>query len=93
MTVREIIESGAGRLKRTKEIENMGIEKIVNTPEEICDVVDEMEKRLAGSWQDNVEDDELQKRFWSYFKSSDLRGVIRGRIGSKFLRDNRELLC
>jgi putative glycosyltransferase (TIGR04372 family) len=93
MTVREIIESGAGRLKRTKEIENMGIEKVVNTPEEICDVVDEMEKRLAGSWQDNVEDDELQRRFWSYFKSSALRGVIRGRIGSKFLRDNRELLC
>ena len=92
MAVQEIIESGAGRLEHADEIEKMGIETIQNTPEEICDVVDEMEKRLDGSWQDNAEDDEFQRRFWSHFESSDLHGVIRSRIGAKFLRDNRELL-
>jgi len=92
MAVQEIIESGAGRLQRTEDIEKMGIETIRNTPEEICDVVDEMEKRLDGSWQDNAEDDELQRRFWLCFESSDLHGVFRSRIGAKFLRDNIDLL-
>ena len=91
MAVQEIIESGAGRFERTDEMEKMGIETIRNTPEEICEVVDEMEKRLDGSWQDNAEDDELQKRFWSHFKSSDLHGVFRSRIGANFLRDNKDL--
>ena len=92
MAVHEIIESGAGRLEHADEIEKMGIETIRNTPEEICDVVDEMEKRLDGSWQDNDDDDELQRRFWSYFESSELHGVFRSRIGAKFLRDNKDLL-
>ena len=92
MTVQEIIKSGVGRLERADKIENMGIETMQNTPEEICDVVDEMEKRLDGSWQDNADDDELQRRFWSYFETSDLHGVIRSRIGAKFLRENEDLL-
>jgi putative glycosyltransferase (TIGR04372 family) len=92
MAVQEIVESGVGRLEHTDKIENLGIETIQNTPGEICDVVDEMEKRLDGSWQDNDDDDELQRRFWSYFESSELHGVFRSRIGAKFLRDNKDLL-
>ncbi len=92
MAVQEIIESGAGRIEHTDKIENLGIETIQNTPEEVCDVVDEMEKRLDGSWQDNAEDDELQRRFWSHFESSEFHGVFRSRIGAKFLRDNKDLL-
>ena len=92
MSVEEMIESGAGRFHRTAEYENMGIELIENTPEEILDVVDEMDMRLEGRWQTTEEDEELQARFWSYFKSSDLHGVIRARIGTKFLRQHQELL-
>ena len=92
MTVGEIINSGVGRFLYTEKYENMGIELIENTPEEILDVVDEMDQRLKGTWQMAEEDEELQMRFWSYFKSSDLHGVICSRIGAKFLRQNKELL-
>jgi len=92
MAIQEIIESGVGRIEHTDKIENRGIETIQNTPEEIYDVVDEMEKRLDGSWQENDDDDELQRRFWSHFESSELHGVFRSRIGAKFLRDNKDLL-
>ena len=92
MTVEEIINSGAGRYLHTEKYENMGIELIENTPEEILDVVEEMDQRLKGTWQMTEEDEELQMRFWSYFNSSGSPGVIRSRIGAKFLRQNKELL-
>jgi len=92
MTVQEILESGAGRLGRTEQFEKMGIEVSDNTPEEILDVVNEMEERLKGTWQATEEDEELQKQFWSHFNNSNLHGVIRSRIGAKFLRENKDLL-
>ena len=92
MKVREMLESGAGRFDSYKQYEKNGIELISNTPQEIRDVVDEMEKRLNGTWQDNEDDDELQRRFWTYFKSSDRHGIVRSRIGAKFLRTNKDLL-
>ena len=92
MTIKEMLQSGAGKFNSTKDYEKYGIELIQNTPQQIFDIVDEMEKRLNGTWQDNEEDDELQRRFWSYFKSSDVHGIIRSRIGAKFLRENKDLL-
>lgn len=92
MTVSEIINSGAGRFNYTEEYEKMGIELVENTSEEILDVVDELDQRLKGIWQTNEEDEGLQKNFWSNFQSSKLHGVIRSRIGTKFLRQNKELL-
>jgi len=92
MRVREMIESGAGRFKRNEEFNRMGIEAVENTPEEILDAASEMEQRLDGIWQPSDEDEELQKRFWSYFESSNLQGVIRSRIGAKYLRQNKDLL-
>ena len=88
MSVQEIIESGAGRCQTTEQYEDMGIKLIENTPEEIIDVVDEMDKRLKGIWQTTEEDEERQSHFWSFFKSSDLHGVINARVGAKFLRQN-----
>lgn len=92
MSVEEMIKSGAGRFHRTEEYENMGIELIENTPEEIFDVVDEQLQRLSGTWKTTQEDEEFQNKFWSYFEASELHGVIRSRIGTKFLRQNQELL-
>ncbi len=92
MTFREIIESGAGRFYRTQQYEQAGIEVVENTPEEIRDVAVEMDERLKGTWQTTEEDEELQQRFWSLFKSSDLHGVIKARIGRDFLRQNKDLL-
>ena len=92
MRVKEMLQSGAGSFHTTEEYKKNGIEIVNNTPEEIKDTVEEMEKRLNKSWQDNDEDIELQRRFWSHFGSSNLHGVIRARIGAKFLRDNKDLI-
>ena len=52
----------------------------------------EMEDRLSGTWRASDEDEELQQRFWSLYRPSELNGVFLSRIGAEFLRQNRELL-
>ena len=92
MSVREILQSGAGRYLRTAEYENNGIELIENDPQEILDVCVEMDERLKGTWQTTDEDEKLQEKFWDIFKPSDLNKVFRCRIGAQFLRENRGIL-
>jgi putative glycosyltransferase (TIGR04372 family) len=89
---REIIESGVGRVLKGEEYESHGIEVIENTPAEILAAVVEMDERLKGTWETTVEDEELQRRFWSLFEGSDLHGDIVSHIGAGYLRENRELL-
>ena len=68
-----------------------------NSPEEIKDLVIEMDERLNGRWKDTKEDLLLQKRFWSIFEDrikrlnlkKPLHGKINARFGAKFLRENQ----
>jgi putative glycosyltransferase (TIGR04372 family) len=92
MTFREILDSGAGRFAQSQRYEEFGIQAVENTPEEIHGLAVEMDERLNGAWQMTGEDEELQRRFWSLFKTSDWHGTIRSHIGTEFLRQNRELL-
>ena len=72
--------------------EQLGVEVMENTAEEITALAVEMDERLKGTWQTTEEDEELQRRFWSLFKPSELNQVFLSRIGAEFLRQNRELL-
>lgn len=92
MKIKEIISSGVGRFDRKDQYEKKGIELIDNTAEEILQITQEMESRLDGTWKKDEEDEILQKKFWQHFKSSDLHGVIRSRIGAHFLRANKDLI-
>jgi len=92
MTFREILGSGAGRFLWSEKFEQRGIELVENTPEEIRALAIEMDERLKGMWQTTEADEELQRRFWSLFKPSELNGVFRARIGAEFLRQHRHLL-
>lgn len=92
MTFKEIYESGAGRFLRTEQYEELGIELIENTPDEILDVSMEMHQRLNCTWETTGEDEVLQKRFWDMFPKSELHGEFRARIGAEFLRQNSALL-
>lgn len=92
MTVQEILDSGAGRFFRAQQFENNGIELIENTSEEITELAIEMDERFKGTWRTSDEDEELQRRFWTFFKPSELNGVFRARIGAGFLRRNRDWL-
>ncbi len=92
LTFREILNSGVGRFLRTEQYEQLGIEVIENTPEELTAVAVEMDERLKSKWQTTEEDEELQRRFWALFKPSDLNQIFVSRIGTEFLRQNRKLL-
>lgn len=92
LTFREILHSEIGRFLETHQYGESGIEIVENTPEEIKDLVTEMDERLNGTWQTTEEDEELQRRFRSLFKPSELHGKIVSRIGAKFLRQNLGLL-
>ena len=92
MTFPEILEPGAGRFVRSAQFVEPGIELIENTPEEIAAVVTEMDQRLRGVWRETAENIELQLRFWALFQPSDLNREFRSRIGTEFLRRNRDLL-
>lgn len=92
LTFKEILNSSIGRFLESSKYKKLGIEIIENTPEEIKDLAMEMDQRLKGFWQATEEDEELQKRFWSFFKESELNKVFLARIGAKFLRQNKNLL-
>ena len=92
MTFREIIKTGAGKFVQTYKYEELGIEIVENTPEEIADLAIELDERLKGNWMTTKEDEELQKKFWSIIPESDIVGKKKGIIGAQFLRQNKELL-
>jgi len=92
MKFKEILESKVGLYYRAELYEKAGIEVIDNTPEEIAEVSIEMDERLRGTRETTKEDEELQQRFWTLFKNSDHNGIILARMGTEFLRDNRDLL-
>ncbi len=92
MTFREIFESGAGYFSHSDKYQNIGVDLIENTPEDIAAVILEMEGRLKGTWQTTEEDEKLQRRFWEIFQGNDLHGEIRSHIGADFLRQNKSWL-
>ncbi len=92
MASREILDSGVRNFYKTEQFDSCGIELIENTSEEIKSVIFEMDMRLQGKWKEREEDKELQSRFWSLFKHSQLQGKINARVGAEFLRQNKELL-
>ena len=89
---RELLDSGIWLLRETEQYEARRIDLIENTAEEIAAVAVEMDERLKGTWQVSEEDEELQQRFWSYFKPPELESALASRMGANFLRDNRALL-
>ena len=98
LTVSEIFSSNVAMALKTKIYEINNIELKENSPEEIKDLVIEMDERLNGSWNETEEDLLLQKKFWSIFEENinklklkkPLHGKIKARFGSKFLRDNKD---
>ena len=65
LTISEIFSANVALAYRTEEYKLNDIILEENTPEEIRDLVIEMDERLSGRWKDTKEDLLLQKRFWS----------------------------
>ncbi len=91
MSFSEIMNLKFGGIDNDQIFDNLSLELIENTEEEIKAVTIEMDKRLNGGWETTEEDEDLQRRFWAFlgpekFKSPDLR------IGADYLRGNKDLL-
>ena len=97
LSLKETLASGVAFAMSDSDYESKGLCLIDNTPEEIRDVVIEMDERLNGTWQSHEDDEKLQQKFWKIFptnavdsaKGRPLHGVIKSRFGASFLRNNR----
>lgn len=91
MSLEEILASDAATYFNTNAFEGAGIEVEESSPEEILEVVLEMEGRLSGTWVSDDRDEELQKYFWSiYPKDNGYHAEIRSRVGSHFIRNRAD---
>ena len=89
----EIFKKGIGRFLESKKYEELGIDLIENTPKEITEVAMEMHASLNGTFRVSMEDEELQRKFWSLLPKSELHYYpIAARIGSSYLKNNQNLL-
>jgi putative glycosyltransferase (TIGR04372 family) len=89
----EIFKKGIGRFLSSQNYEELGIDLIENTPEEITDVAMEMHECLSGTWRTTMEEEVLQSKFWSLLPKSELHGYpILARIGSSYLKKYQNLL-
>ena len=96
LTVSEIFSSNVALALKSEKFELNGVELEENSPEEIKDLVIEMDERLNKRWKDTKEDLLLQKRFWSIFEDrikrlnlKNIKKKIKIRFGAKFLRENQ----
>ena len=100
LTLKEIFEADLGLEQSGLELKKKGVYVVSNTKEEIRDAVIEMDMRLSGNWMEEAEDLNLQNTFWRIYpknildkkKLRPIHGKIQCKIGSKYLRENKDLL-
>ena len=97
LTFYELISPPLGMAFSQIHYDELGIEAVENTPEQIKDAVMEMLERFHGTVQYSEEDEILQERFQKVTAScGKLYGnedfICYSRIGRKFLRDHAALL-
>ena len=100
LSISEIFYSNVSTSLKSKEYDFNNVELEENEPEEIRDLVIEMDERLKGSWKENSEDLLLQKNFWEIFEKNiknlnyhePLHGKIKAKFCSKYLKQNKNLI-
>ena len=70
LTLSEILTSNLGYAESSQEFLKNNVELQENTPEEIRDLVIEMDERINQKWKETDQDILLQQDFWSTFKKS-----------------------
>jgi len=97
LTISEIFYSNVSISFKSEEYDFNNVELEENEPEEIRDLVIEMDERLNDKWKETEEDIFLQKEFWSIFEENikrlnlrkPLHGKIKSKFCTKFLRENK----
>jgi len=70
LTMSEIFSINDGLFSTTKDYEKGNILLEENSPEEIKNLVIEMDERLENTWKENDKDLFLQKKFWTVFQNN-----------------------
>ena len=89
MTFKEIYK--LGKQDHGAKLRELDIKLIDNTPEEITELVLEMNSRLNNTWEIKKENEDLQAKFWSLFDDTFIKSNT-FRIGSAYLKKNKNLL-
>ncbi|MCX6707942.1 MAG: TIGR04372 family glycosyltransferase [Candidatus Woesearchaeota archaeon] len=92
LSFRETLDMGLGYALSGGDFEKAGVRLDENTPEEILDLVVEMNERLDGTWKAAKEDEQLQKKFKALFGKDSHCYSFPGRMGAVFLRKNKWML-
>jgi putative glycosyltransferase (TIGR04372 family) len=99
LSLSQIFSRGVGFFYFSIEYQDQKIRLVENTPEELCDVVLEMEDRISGKFITDQIYFELQTKFFKLFpiNATDSRGVrlhgkILGFYGFKYLKNNQHWL-
>lgn len=105
LSLKEIFLSNVGAAVTVSEFKNNNIKLEENQPEEIKDLIIEMDERLNNKWVENDEDLKLQRRAWNTFKDCIINnkitnpdyptkllshGRINAKFGSNFLKQNKD---
>jgi putative glycosyltransferase (TIGR04372 family) len=69
-----------------------GVEHVPNSAEDICEAVDELNKRLDGEWEDLPEDIDLRDRFQNLYLPYHEGYGLKTHLSSAFLRQNADLI-
>ncbi len=92
LTFKEIINSEIFDYLGSEKYREAKLKLVENSPEEILDLVVEMNQRLDGTWKTTEEDEMLQHKYKSLFPKGCHCYGFPSRIGSSFLKSNQELL-
>ena len=92
LTFKEIFDRGISSWYSTDKFTEENLEVIENDPNEILDVVVEMNSILDGSYKYTEEDDSLQKKYHSLMQLHHRSYGSPARVGKDFLSKNRHLL-
>ncbi len=91
LTFKEVVERQIIYFTLEEEYKQENLIVINNTPEEILEVVKEMNERIDGTWKTNKEFEELQTQFKKIFEKTSC-ARFPSRMGSMFLKKNKYLL-
>jgi len=92
LTISEIFESKVVLIFDSEEYQNNNIELKENTPEEIKDLVTEMDERISGTWKETEEDLLLKKKFWNIFQNN-MAKLNKKKNRSKIISKMYNLMC
>ena len=100
LSISEIFLSNVSMAWSAEVFKDNNIELRENTPDEIRDLVIEMDERISGNWRITDEDSSLQNFFWLTYEKcihnlklyQKMHGKIKAKFSARYLRNNKNFI-